>query len=551
MYSILLVFLSICLTIFSILYLNLNSSEITGFVPYTYLQADPISTEPVVEPAQTPPRPPATQEVINQIDEIALKVSQNTQETSSISQIVESTVLSEQELMQYREELEIMGLQSANSFFSVLGIASAYAPSEPIQEDLTAIVKDIGEISKVMQKIDEILSKTAQGRQELQKNKAEWMITRDGTITNSIDDLFKYSNKVIPIPKEEPEENEVLQSPTDILNIIRETDPACSYPSTLAAFNNELVDFGDSGINSETGEVCKFQKNVVFDVSSGSFNLKSYTLPDLNIPEEVKPILQEKSIKAFNFEAKSPISLSPGGKEEYENTGVVIYKDDNELLNIKFFSSLDYQNIEKRMSEFVYSLFFEDKDSSKTITAMSIEQADSIINEKNSVPWLIWGILAIMILIFIFSENIFIQSHKTIIAQGKKALQNKNYQMALDIYNELIRKYSQNEQAKQEILDYLTILKKETGNNKIEISKNSQKGFPKINEKFVPNKTMRDYNRVEKMIYDALDEIKNNPKLASTRMPIIASEYNKLTNKERENLAQIYERLVYELKDSR
>ena len=51
------------------------------------------------------------------------------------------------------------------------------------------------------------------------------------------------------------------------------------------------------------------------------------------------------------------------------------------------------------------------------------------------------------------------------------------------------------------------------------------------------------------MILDSLRDIKDSPKTAVVRIPIIAEAYKNLDAKSREKLAPLYEGLVYRMRD--
>ena len=113
---------------------------------------------------------------------------------------------------------------------------------------------------------------------------------------------------------------------------------------------------------------------------------------------------------------------------------------------------------------------------------MSMQEVELVVNRSKSVPWALWIILFTMIVSFLFFGRFLTPNHKKLILSGKVALNKRNYSKAVKIYNELIDLNSNiDSNIRQDILDYLTLLRKKIGSSKIGLSLlKGSGGFPKI-----------------------------------------------------------------------
>ena len=196
------------------------------------------------------------------------------------------------------------------------------------------------------------------------------------------------------------------------------------------------------------------------------------------------------------------------------------------------------------------NLFFKGKDvDGLYLSGMSVQDAELIVKEHKFFPWALWIIFSVMVVSFVLFGRLLIPNHITKISKGKIALDKGNYPVALEIYNKLIRDYSPDGPARQDILDYFVLLKRKINNSELKFDQftDSKNILKPVNFESPFN----ELERVKQMIYHALDEIKSSPKVAFARMPIIAEATKNLDSKDRRKIAPLYESLVYQLRDLR
>lgn len=244
-------------------------------------------------------------------------------------------------------------------------------------------------------------------------------------------------------------------------------------------------------------------------------------------------------IIAINFEEKNV-----EGRVVYSSA--ILRKDQNGLLTLNFLSSPNYNDLERKIYEFIEKVLYgEGTVEGIFITGLSVQQAEEIVNSSVSIPWVLWLILFVMIVSFLFLGNSLAPYNERLISSGKKALHKGNYPDAVAYYNKLAQAYSNDLSVKQDALNYLKLIKDKT-NNKINLEFSDKNSLPKI--KVSSSSSFSNYHKVEKMIDHALQDLNKNSKNVKGRMPIIAEEYRKLDRKEREKLASGYEKLVYKIK---
>lgn len=525
--SLLFVVSVIVLTVFSIFYAQWYSAKITGF----FITPPGEIPELIEAPLQSSNSPPLV--VIEEISANANQVLQSANYALSINAIITQTPsISEQDLVKYSQSIQAVLSHSIAVYNAISKIVEKY-DSDRLDKDYISIVQSIGVISSVSDKINKILTEDVIVRQEEQQNIAEWTVERNKIVDNSVNLL---ENKIADI---------ILLGPEEVsLGSSTNREP-CGYPILIASFEENAVDFGNSGVDSSTGRVCKIKSQVVYDVSTVSSNIKSFTIPKVLFSPDVRPLIESRSLVAFHFEQR-------GETNRHENVGVVLLKDEHNLLNINFFSSPSYYDIDKKIYDFINDLFFKDRNvDSMSLQGMSVQEAELIVERNKSVPWVLWIVLFAMIVLFLFFGKFLVPNYNKMISSGKTAINKKDYSKAIKIYNEMTElDYLDNKIMKQDILDYLILLKKKIGDGKIGlILPKDSGGLPRISVFYSSHGLTNESSRVEKMIRDALRDVTDLPKVALIRMPIIAGDYKNLDSKSRENLAPLYESLVYKLRD--
>lgn len=529
-YSLLFVVLAIFLTGFSIFYSHLYSSRVVGFaVGSEVLQID--ESEALECKGDCPDENEPSETIVEDVSLAASTVSRGASYASRVnSEILLNPSINEQELFVYEENLEQLLDASGDIYVQSSDILKKYSSSEELTAHYKTIVQSIDVISEVAEAVNAALSGRIEERQDEQIELAKWELARIESVEESVEELETYSENIIPLASDEKPEP-VVASP------VREISADCEYPVSLAAFDNDLVDFGDKGIDSKKGNVCEIENQIVYDVAASSPNLKPFVVSEVDIVPNATSLVQNQVIVALHFERK-------GDSKNDENVGVVFYRGANSLPTIKLFTSPNYYDVERKISEFIHGLFFRNS-GADNYESLTLEQASSIINNARPLPWILWSALFAMIVLYLFFGKFLSPPHKNVINSGKIALARGDYSAAAQTYNDLIKHYSTNF-ANTDIAEYYDLLQTKIGNENFSKKSEGLLQIPGLSPAF---RYFEHSKRVEKMIQDALYEVRCSPKVACARMPIIASAYKSLDIKERERLAPLYENLVYQLKD--
>jgi len=555
--SLLFVAFAVALAVFSIFYADWYSAKITGFA-----SPPPIPPAPEVPSPSSSSGPP--QYVVNQVADDAGSVSQSADYASNIETIITGDgtgigeVVSEEDLIRYKEKIDGVLSDSISIYDGSSKIVSKYRSKE-LDEYSISIVQDIDAIRKVLDNIDAILTNQVAERHELQREEAIRVLAVQMEVVTSVERLENYVSEITP---SDVEGEVVLEK--------------CEYPTELASFD-DAVNFGESGIDAN-GEICNVPEIEVY---------RPISISTSGGQEPNTPVTPRPSTGSSGGSTRSRLitafHIGRGEGSESANEAVVISRDKDNNLKINFINSPSFHGLEKEISDFIDKLLFGIEDINVAeLLGMSVQEADSIIESNKSVPWVLWIVLFTMIVLFLLFGKFLTLDYKKMISSGKNALDRKNYSKAIKIYNDLVGLYSledidnsgiyniispefsnktisnksrvnheivYNRIIRQDILDYLILLKKKIGEDKISLSLPEGSGLPKIDSISSIHSLTNDSSRVEKMIIDSLRDITDLPKVAVVRMPVIVEAYKNLDSKSREKLAPLYESLIYKMRD--
>lgn len=469
------------LTIFSLVYsFELSSKNITGFTG-----EDGSIVLQISEASQLP-----SQEIIDSLSQYASQASQGASYASSInSAILQDPNLSQEELAQYLRDLQSTLSSSAQIYSSSSAVVSGYS-SDELEQYYSSILQSIGVITDVSSEIGALLSNGVEFQQNKQEDQATWSVSRQEIVVESVEELEDYISEIIP--SESIDAIKVLTQ--DSLETF--SGDNCDYPSYASLFDDRFVDFGENGVDFNTGDICKIDTREVYDAVSSSASMRTFIIPELDGIYDLESLPETESVAAIHFESENSVA-------EKNDVGVVFFKDPNEQLSIKFFDSPNSYEVEQEISEFINHLFFNESDSPVSVLPeIPLQQVEEVIDKHKKYPITLWVILSIMLLSFlIFGRYLDLSSY--------------NFKSnSLDT-----------EKSNKPILEE----------------------YDKINK--IGYDVSDNFSRVEKMIRDTLVEAKTSPKFAFARMPIIADSYKLLDSKSREKLAPLYESLVYSLRD--
>lgn len=319
----------------------------------------------------------------------------------------------------------------------------------------------------------------------------------------------------------------------------------CLTPSYIIATSLDLTDFGGFGYNAVTGDICYMGSSRIYlkpglferiggkGVGGSSGGSSGGSNPGTAGSGIINP---GNSIISIHFQ-----NGLEGAKRNY--VAAIVYSLDGHL-TLNFLNSPDYNGLEDKIQEFIQNLLYGGSEGSY-VTGMSLQQAEEIVSSSSSVPWVLWIILFVMVVAFVLFGNLLAPYDQRLISSGKKALNRKDYSVAIQNYNELANNYSSDVRIKQDALDYLKQIKERVGNNKINLEFR-EGSLPIIKTNNVLG-VFTDYSRVHKMIDHAMQDVKKSPKLAKSRLPLISEEYKRLSPKDKERLASKYEALVYKI----
>jgi hypothetical protein len=316
---------------------------------------------------------------------------------------------------------------------------------------------------------------------------------------------------------------------------------SCLTPSYVIATSLDLADFGGFGYNGLTGQLCYIGDSDVFAI-------QDYVGPSglIKIPKTPGSSTSQNN-GANGARVVSVHFQTTNSESANRNYVAAVVSNLNGHLTVSFFNSPDYNGLEDKIYDFIQKLIYGEVGESY-ITGMSLQQAEEIVNDSRSIPWILWTILLVMIGTFVIFGDLLSPYDQRLIAQGKRALNKKDYAQAINSYNELATLYATDSKVKQDALNYLKSIKENMGSSKINLEFHNQNSLPKIKTNNHSN-LFSNYSRVEKMIEHSLEDITKSPKLVKSRMHIISKEYSRLDNKDKERLAQKYESLVYKLRN--
>ena len=455
--------------------------------------------------------------IVYEVYENAVVISDGANYASNVGIIVTEDInLPEIELNIYRNRLVEIISSSSELYKSSSEISKSYQSAQIIEYYKENMVQNIAEIEKQMNKVGESLTKTVSERQEIQKENAFWELDRNSRVeaTTEISNSF-----ISNLPKTLAVSGNGSTNTTN-----------CTPLNYLIAVRAEESDFGSTGYDTSTGNRC-----VIEQVST--YTRANYLIPvpiegDLNDPLPG----ERRGIDTVHFSRRT--------NRDYE---AVIINRKQGPPTFRFFSSPSYSNLEEKISEFVNGIVYgEGEENPSYLTGLTLHQAEDKINELKKFPWVLWVILVSMTGFFLFFEQLTQPHHERLISYGKKAVEKRDYFNAIKKYNELASTYSEDQEIRQDILNYLELIKSKVGRNKLELYFVDKKAPPLIKTSHLIN-AFSNYAKVENMIHHTIEDIKKSPKLAKSRMLIIAQEYSKLDNKEKERLAHKYESLVYKI----
>ncbi len=327
----------------------------------------------------------------------------------------------------------------------------------------------------------------------------------------------------------------------------------CLTPSYIIATSLKLTDFGGFGYNAISGKICYmgssrvYLKPGLFDrdgrysggvgssgtTGSGGTGTTGSGGTGTTGSGTINP---GNSVISIHFQ-----NGLEGAKRNY--VAAIVYGL-NGHLTLNFLNSPDYNGLEDKLQEFIQNLLYGESEGSY-VTGMSLQQAEEIVSSSSSVPWVLWIILFVMVVAFVLFGNLLAPYDQRLISSGKKALNRKDYAMAIQNYNELANNYSGDVKIKQDVLDYLKQIKERVGNSKVDLE--FRNGLLPLIKSNNVSGVFSSYSRVHKMIEHAMQDVKKSPKLAKSRLPLISEEYKRLSPKDKESLASKYESLVYKI----
>src|SRR3989344_1808454 len=509
------------LTMFSIFYASWFSPNITGFQ--------------IEEQTTTEPKNPPPESVISQIYESVTIVSDNADYSSNILEtVVTDPDIPNMELIRLQDELKAIIDSSADTYKDSSKVIADY-DSDLLDSYQDSMVRDISKIQKGINAIDARLAKPIEVIVEEQQDYLEWELEHEKIIEGSVGLADLYFEEVIP--------GDSLDglSPIDEDCIERECVPvdSCAPLSYLIAVDTEAVDFGQSGYDKTTGDVCVIEESEVYIRS-----------PSLSPIVELFKVTQKRDDVIFTLhfsEVDSDVNKEPANLNF--NAVVINKKEKGISPTFNFLTSNSYSKLEDQIyllaNELItFSLIEEKEFGMNSFGSLSEQQKEEIIKQSKPIPWVLWIVLFFMVVGFFIFCRISLPHYKKLIYSGKRALGRKDYNLAIQNYNEIVKNYPNDFHSKQEVLDYLIMLKRKIG--KIDLDFQDKDSFPRIKKDMVFG-AFSDFSKVSKLISHALHDLIKSPKLVKARMNLIAEEYSKLNSRDKARLATNYESLVYSL----
>ena len=354
------------------------------------------------------------QEVVDEMIANAEIVSSSADYASRVFSIIKSRgdSITQEELMEYRANIASK-LAEAFLIYRDFSIFVRNYPSQGFDIHYRSIAVSIDEIVDDLYNLDIYLTEETNMRLEREKEQEKWSESNKQEANRAVEELETYVPGLSP-------------SPPDIGPIIIDDSVVgeCTYPTYLASFKEGAVDFGNRGIDTKSGGLCDRGDIEVYSaVRYNVDNSKLTNVPGLIIRPVLSPLRNSVSLY---FKESTELSE--------EQTAVLFSRDENNILNMRFFGSLDYFSIEDKISEFTNDLLSGRKDVDAVyLSPVSAEKAESIINENSSIPWMLWIVLVIMILSFLFFERLSLPVHKILIDRGFSHLRKKDYRKAIQV----------------------------------------------------------------------------------------------------------------------
>ncbi len=306
----------------------------------------------------------------------------------------------------------------------------------------------------------------------------------------------------------------------------------CLTPSYIIATSLDIADFGGFGYNGVTGEVCYMGR-------PGTYIRPAELDPEIPFSENQGNGVNPNSIISIHFQ-------NPSSENSRNYVAAVAYNL-NGHLTLSFVNDPTFNGLEEKLREFILNLLYGEGVGSY-ITGMSLQQAEEIVNQSVSIPWVLWIILFVMVISFVLFGNVLSPYNERLISSGKRALSKNDYALAIHNYNLLASSYSTDSNVKQDALEYLKQIREKVGSSKVDLELYGKNSLPKIKASNITG-VFTNAHRVQKMIEHALSDVKKSPRLAQSRLHIISEEYKRLSPKDKGRLASSYESLVYKLRN--
>lgn len=174
--------------------------------------------------------------------------------------------------------------------------------------------------------------------------------------------------------------------------------PACVAPDYLIASKKEFVDLGGYGKNSITGEICYVGKRTIYTRASrliytnNSENNNSNSETNKTGRDALSNL--ERNVRVIHFK-------NINGEKKYE--AAIFSKDENNQVNIKFVSAANYNRLDAKINDAVNKILYKKLNVEEaSLSPISQEESETLVNEKTNVPWILWGMIILLFLVFFF-----------------------------------------------------------------------------------------------------------------------------------------------------
>jgi hypothetical protein len=174
--------------------------------------------------------------------------------------------------------------------------------------------------------------------------------------------------------------------------------PACTAPDYLIASKKEFIDLGGYGKNSVTGEVCYVGKRTIYTRASrliytnNSENNNSNSGTNKTEKDSLSNL--ERNVRVIHFK-------NVNGEKNYE--AAIFSKDENNQVNIKFVSAVNYNRLDAKINDAVNKILYKKLNVEEVhLSPISQQESEDLINQKSNVPWILWGMIILLFLVFFF-----------------------------------------------------------------------------------------------------------------------------------------------------